>query len=318
MRSETVVAIYPRDTAATPRARADRPQNAPVAHRHVSRRVSPDAIRARRAPSRARPRPRVDGTAPVLLSSRFIHAPGVHPRFADAYTSPSADAAAPDPRRSRASPPRSSPRPRRSPRAPRGFPDPPPKPAVPAYFSAVPISYFSYEQQTVKGPRANTDNGTPVDASRPFVKNMQGGTASCGSWGCTEGGWLSPKPRASTEYFLVLDGRGSVDTEDGRRFPFGPGDVVVLPKGGADVGTSTSAFTRSGSCTTTRTCPARPPTPSSPPSTTSWTSPPRARAPARAPLAAARRCTTSARRAWGAGPARQVPSPSRRDPWRSV
>ena len=95
----------------------------------------------------------------------------------------------------------------------------------------MPISYFSYEQQTVKGPRANTDNGTPVDASRPFVENMQGGTASCGSWGCTEGGWLSPKPRASTEYFLVLDGRGSVDTEDGRRFPFGPGDVVVLPKG---------------------------------------------------------------------------------------
>lgn len=95
----------------------------------------------------------------------------------------------------------------------------------------MPISYFSYEQQTVKGPRANTDNGTPVDASRPFDKNMQGGTASCGSWGCTEGGWLSPNPRASTEYFLVLDGRGSVDTEDGRRFPFGPGDVVVLPKG---------------------------------------------------------------------------------------
>ena len=60
-----------------------------------------------------------------------------------------------------------------------------------------------------------------------------GGVASCGSWGCTEGGWLSPTPRASTEWFYVIAGRGSVSTADGRRFGFGPGDVVVLPKGWA-------------------------------------------------------------------------------------
>jgi uncharacterized cupin superfamily protein len=97
----------------------------------------------------------------------------------------------------------------------------------------VPSSYFSYEQQTVKGPRANTDVGTPTDASRPFVKGIQGGQASCGSWGCTEGGWLSPKPRTSTEWFYVLAGRGSVQTPDGREFVFGPGDLVVLPRGWA-------------------------------------------------------------------------------------
>ena len=104
-------------------------------------------------------------------------------------------------------------------------------PAPPPYFAAVPSSYFSYEQQTVKGPRANTDVGTPTDASRPFVKGIQSGQASCGSWGCTEGGWLSPKPRTSTEWFYVLAGRGSVQTPDGREFSFGPGDLVVLPRG---------------------------------------------------------------------------------------
>ena len=106
-------------------------------------------------------------------------------------------------------------------------------PAPPPYFAAVPSSYFSYEQQTVKGPRANTDVGTPTDASRPFVKGIQSGQASCGSWGCTEGGWLSPKPRTSTEWFYVLAGRGSVCTPDGREFSFGPGDLVVLPRGWA-------------------------------------------------------------------------------------
>ena len=106
-------------------------------------------------------------------------------------------------------------------------------PAPPPFFAAVPSSYFSYEQQTVKGPRANTDVGTPTDASRPFVKGIQGGQASCGSWGCTEGGWLSPKPRTSTEWFYVLAGRGSVQTPDGREFSFGPGDLVVLPRGWA-------------------------------------------------------------------------------------
>ena len=104
----------------------------------------------------------------------------------------------------------------------------------PPYFHAVPSSYFSYEQQTVRGPRANADVGTPVDASRRWLsKDIQNGQASCGSWGCTEGGWLSPKPRTSTEWFYILSGRGSVQTPDSREFRFGPGDLVVLPRGWA-------------------------------------------------------------------------------------
>ena len=58
-----------------------------------------------------------------------------------------------------------------------------------------------------------------------------GGAASCGSWACTPGGWDSPNARPSTEWFYVLSGRGAVTDPDGTPHPFGPGDVVVLPKG---------------------------------------------------------------------------------------
>jgi hypothetical protein len=60
---------------------------------------------------------------------------------------------------------------------------------------------------------------------------MAGGTASCGSWACSEGGWNSPTPRGSTEFFFVFSGRGSVTDPDGTPHPFGPGDTVVLPTG---------------------------------------------------------------------------------------
>ena len=63
-----------------------------------------------------------------------------------------------------------------------------------------------------------------------------GGAASCGSWACTPGGWDSPNARPSTEWFYVLSGRGAVTDPDGTPHPFGPGDVVVLPKGAPKLG----------------------------------------------------------------------------------
>ena len=63
------------------------------------------------------------------------------------------------------------------------------------------------------------------------MKGALGGAASCGSWACTPGGWDSPNARPSTEWFYVLSGRGAVTDPDGVPHPFGPGDVVVLPKG---------------------------------------------------------------------------------------
>lgn len=97
--------------------------------------------------------------------------------------------------------------------------------------SAVPLSYFALDQLELKGPRKNVDRGDPHDYAKPFVKGMVGGTASCGSWACSEGGWASPSPRGSTEFFYVLSGHGAVTDPDGTRHPFGPGDTVVLPKG---------------------------------------------------------------------------------------
>mmetsp|Transcript_2997 Transcript_2997/g.11765 ORF Transcript_2997/g.11765 Transcript_2997/m.11765 type:complete len:384 (-) Transcript_2997:2002-3153(-) len=98
-------------------------------------------------------------------------------------------------------------------------------------FTAVPFGYFAREQLDHKGPRTNVDRGDPHDFSRPMVKGMQGGRASCGSWACSEGGWDSPNPRGTTEWFYVFSGSGAVTDPDGTPHPFGPGDVVVLPKG---------------------------------------------------------------------------------------
>ena len=131
---------------------------------------------------------------------------------------------------------RATPRPNAHPR-----PDPPPRAqAVRAEkmeveqkckFTAVPFGYFAREQLDHKGPRSNVDRGDPHDFSRPMLRGMQGGRASCGSWACSEGGWDSPNPRGTTEWFYVFSGRGAVTDPDGTAHPFGPGDVVVLPKG---------------------------------------------------------------------------------------
>ena len=95
-------------------------------------------------------------------------------------------------------------------------------------FAHAPISYFALDNLTPKGARKNADVGDPHDATRPLVKV---GTASVGSWPCTVGGWDSPTPRVTTESFYVLSGVGAVTDLDGTRHAFGPGDLVILPRG---------------------------------------------------------------------------------------
>lgn len=96
-----------------------------------------------------------------------------------------------------------------------------------------PLSFFALDKLAAKGSRraqgSLVDVGEPYDFSRPIAKQSWNG-ASVGSWACTPGGWDSPKLRPTTETFLVLDGQGAVTDADGLVHPFGPGDVVVLPK----------------------------------------------------------------------------------------
>ena len=98
-------------------------------------------------------------------------------------------------------------------------------------FHAAPGSHFDMANLELKGPRSNVDTGDPHDYGRPFVKGALDGSAACGSWACSPGGWDSPNPRPSTEWFYVLSGAGCVTDPDGTAHPFGPGDVVVLPRG---------------------------------------------------------------------------------------
>ena len=105
-----------------------------------------------------------------------------------------------------------------------------PSTALPG-FHAAPGSHFDMANLELKGPRSNVDTGDPHDYGRPFVKGALDGSAACGSWACSPGGWDSPNARPSTEWFYVLSGAGRVTDPDGTPHPFGPGDVVVLPKG---------------------------------------------------------------------------------------
>lgn len=107
-------------------------------------------------------------------------------------------------------------------------PTPDPEEPVSTTFTHAPISYFTYDKLTPKGPRANADVGQPHDATRPLVTE---GSISAGTWWCAAGGWPSPAQRPTTEIFLVFSGQGSVTDLDGTNHPFGPGDTVVLPKG---------------------------------------------------------------------------------------
>ena len=97
-----------------------------------------------------------------------------------------------------------------------------------------PRSFFALDFLTPKGTRRQqgslVDIGEPCDSTRPIVPGAKWNGAAVGSWACTEGGWGSPKPRPTTETFIVLDGEASVTDLDGMVHTFGPNDLVVLPK----------------------------------------------------------------------------------------
>jgi len=97
-------------------------------------------------------------------------------------------------------------------------------------YSHANFDFFEVSKLTSKGPRKNADVGQPHDATRPLVSYNDGKTKT-GSWWCAVGGWPSPSLRDTTEVFYVFSGRGCVTDLDGMPHHFGPGDVVVLPKG---------------------------------------------------------------------------------------
>eukprot|EP00242_Pyramimonas_sp_CCMP2087_P006235 CAMPEP_0198201200 /NCGR_PEP_ID=MMETSP1445-20131203/3962_1 /TAXON_ID=36898 /ORGANISM="Pyramimonas sp., Strain CCMP2087" /LENGTH=479 /DNA_ID=CAMNT_0043871403 /DNA_START=51 /DNA_END=1490 /DNA_ORIENTATION=+ len=92
----------------------------------------------------------------------------------------------------------------------------------------VDLDYFAFDKLTPKGPRTRVHDGDPHDFTRKFTAV---GGAATGSWACTEGGWDSPAPRATTEFFYVFSGSGAVTDPDGTSHHFRGGDIVVLPKG---------------------------------------------------------------------------------------
>lgn len=90
------------------------------------------------------------------------------------------------------------------------------------------LEYFGLDQLASKGPRATKDWGTPQDATRGLAND---GMLRAGAWFCSEGGWPSPNEKAHTEIFYVLDGHGMLGDSDGAKHYFGPGDIVIIPKG---------------------------------------------------------------------------------------
>ncbi|OEU09748.1 hypothetical protein FRACYDRAFT_194621 [Fragilariopsis cylindrus CCMP1102] len=117
---------------------------------------------------------------------------------------------------------------------------------IPTTTADVPMHYcdfdfFEFQKLTSKGPRKNSDIGTPEDYARPLCKDIptsksntnsinSDDSISCGSWYCTKGGWPSKIPRATTEIFYVWSGFGCLTDLDGQRNYFSPGDTVILPK----------------------------------------------------------------------------------------
>lgn len=87
---------------------------------------------------------------------------------------------------------------------------------------------FDISNMTPKGPRPNADVGKPHDKT---LRLGQDRNIRAGTWWCAAGGWPSLEQRATTEIFYVLKGQGCLTDLDGMRHYFGPGDVVVLPKG---------------------------------------------------------------------------------------
>ncbi len=95
-------------------------------------------------------------------------------------------------------------------------------------FAHANLAFFGLEEMRSKGPRPVFDWGTPQDFTR---KLGEAGKLSVGAWFCTEGGWNSPKAKAATEIFYVLNGNGCLQDGDGEKHYFGPGDTVIIPKG---------------------------------------------------------------------------------------
>ena len=95
-------------------------------------------------------------------------------------------------------------------------------------FTHASIDYFDVQYLSSKGPRTTADWGEPQDATRKLADD---GILRSGAWYCTKGGWPSPNPKAHTEIFYVLEGHGCLSDIDGINHYFGPGDIVIIPKG---------------------------------------------------------------------------------------
>jgi uncharacterized cupin superfamily protein len=99
---------------------------------------------------------------------------------------------------------------------------------LPVVFYHASPEYFSLNNLASKGMRSSYDWGRPQDWSRTFADE---GVVSAGTWFCTEGGWQSPNAKSVTEIFYVIEGHGMLGDADGTRHYFGPGDLVIIPKG---------------------------------------------------------------------------------------
>lgn len=95
-------------------------------------------------------------------------------------------------------------------------------------FCHVPLDYFAFDNLSSKGPRGSCDWGAAQDWSRKLADD---GVFRGGTWYCTEGGWESPNGKATTEVFYVVEGHGMLGDADGTKHFFGPGDMVIIPKG---------------------------------------------------------------------------------------
>ena len=94
-----------------------------------------------------------------------------------------------------------------------------------------PMEYFQLEKlSTTKGPCDDADVGRPHRAFRTLVDTLLG-KLSVGSWWYPTGGWTLVNPRTTTEISFVWTGHGCLTDMDGTAHNFGPGDVVILPKG---------------------------------------------------------------------------------------
>lgn len=102
--------------------------------------------------------------------------------------------------------------------------------ATPPVFHHASPEYFSLNNLNSKGLRSSYDWGRPQDWSRTLA-DVGDDAFSAGTWYCTEGGWQSSNAKAVTEVFYVIEGHGMLGDADGARHYFGPGDLVIIPKG---------------------------------------------------------------------------------------